>query len=200
MKEKWVQINKIQGFENVRDCYWISNTDEDKIVNRNTGKKLKPWIDHYGYPTVKLRTNQGKYRTCKIHTLKAKAFIYTPNPLTYDIVRHLNDIKTDNRLENLAWGNQSNNTRDCIRNGNFNYEAAIGSLTEGIKKRSKPVRCIETGVIYASTREVERKFGIDNNNISRCCCGKNKTSKGFHWEYINKEEVNNDDMEREQIR
>ena len=54
MKEKFIKINTIEGYENIKDCYWISNTDEDKIVNRNTGKKLKSWIDHYGYPTVKL--------------------------------------------------------------------------------------------------------------------------------------------------
>ena len=53
-KEKWVQINKIQGFENVRDCYWLSNSDEDIIVNRNTGKKRKIRFHRDGYPIVNL--------------------------------------------------------------------------------------------------------------------------------------------------
>ena len=34
MKEKWVRINTIEGYENIKDCYWISNADEDKIINR----------------------------------------------------------------------------------------------------------------------------------------------------------------------
>ena len=40
-KEKLVQINKIQGYEDIRDCYWISNSNEDKVINRNTGKMMK---------------------------------------------------------------------------------------------------------------------------------------------------------------
>ena len=32
MKEKFVRINAIEGYEEIRDCYWISNTDEDIIV------------------------------------------------------------------------------------------------------------------------------------------------------------------------
>ena len=33
MKEKWVQICQIQGFEEIKDCYWLSNSDTDTIVN-----------------------------------------------------------------------------------------------------------------------------------------------------------------------
>ena len=43
-KEKWIQICKIQGFEEIKDYYWISNTDEDKIMNRSTGKQMKIWL------------------------------------------------------------------------------------------------------------------------------------------------------------
>ena len=105
MNEKWVRINTIEGHEDIKDCYWISNNDEDVIVNRSTGKRVKGWIDDYGYKRVELRTIDGKQKKYRIHILKAKAFIYSPNPLGYNVVRHLNDIKTDNRLENLAWGN-----------------------------------------------------------------------------------------------
>ena len=182
--EKWVQICQIQGFEEIKDCYWISNTDEDKIMNRDTGRRLKPYIN-YGYSLVKLTTNQGKTRNCKMHILKAKAFIYSPNPLAYDVVRHLNDIRTDNRLENLAWGSQSDNMKDCVRNGKFNYSnSAIA-----IKKISNPIRCIETGIIYPSCIDVKRKLGISNTSISLCCCGKRHTAGGYHWEFVNKEEV-----------
>ena len=51
MKEKWIRINTIEGYEEIKDCYWVSNADEDKIMNRNTGKRLKPYINH-GYLLV----------------------------------------------------------------------------------------------------------------------------------------------------
>ena len=34
---------------------------------------------------------------------------------------------------------------------------------------SKSVICIETGIIYKSTAEVERKLGIAHNSISATC-------------------------------
>ena len=198
-KEKWVQINKIQGFEDVRDYYYISNGDEDKVINRDTGKMMKIGFNDRGYKIVGLMTINGKCKVCKIHIIKAKAFLFGPNPLDANVVRHLNDCKTDNRLINLAWGSQSDNMKDCMRNGNFNYEAAaktgaktsIKNFAKSVKK-SKPVRCIETGIIYPSCIEAERQTGIHNASISHCCNGRYKTAGGYHWEFVNKEVDNND--------
>ena len=101
-KEKFVQINKIQGYENIRDCYWISNTDEDKIMNKDTGKILKINLNNKSYKRIRLMTKDGKVRNHYLHVLKAKAFIYGPNPLGANVVRHLNDCKADNALINLS--------------------------------------------------------------------------------------------------
>ena len=193
MKEKWVRINTIEGYEEIRDCYWISNNDEDIVVNKDTGKMKKIGFNKDGYKRVGLMTKNGKMKTCYLHLMKAKAFLFGPNPLGANVVRHLNDVKTDNRLTNLAWGTQSNNMKDCIRNGNFNYQAAAKNVAKGAikggitsaKKTSKPVRCIETGIIYMSACEAERRMGIPNNNIKYCCNGKRQTAGGFHWEFVN---------------
>ena len=204
MKEKWVRINTIEGYEDIKDCYWISNSNEDKIINKNTGKILKIRFDKDGYPMISLRTKDGKKKTCGVHVLKAKAFLFGPNPLGYNVVRHLNDVKTDNRLTNLAWGTQSDNVRDCIRNGNFNYEAVVRSGKKtGVKnfakhaakngkingakngkKSSKPVRCVETGIIYPSVCEANHQTKISLSHISLCCNGKRQIAGGFHWEFV----------------
>ena len=55
---------------------------------------------------------------------------------------------------------------------------------KGGKARSKKVECIETGIIYESTREAERQTGIGHNNISQVCNGKRLTAGKFHWRYI----------------
>ena len=191
-KEKLVQINTIEGYEDIKDYYWISNADEDKIINKDTGKIRKLRFDNKGYKRVNLMTKDGKIRTYNIHVMKAKAFIFGPNPLDANVVRHLNDVKIDNRLENLAFGTLSDNNLDCIRNGNFNYSVVA-------KKYSKPVRCIETGIIYPSTREAGRRLGIHNAGISLCCNGRCKTFGGYHWTYVDKE-VNSNELECKQIR
>ena len=200
-KEKFVRINTIEGYKDIKSCYWISNSDDDKIINRSTNKRVKGYIDDYGYKRIGLRTIDGKYKKCRIHVIKAKAFLFGPNPLSYNVVRHLNDISTDNRLINLAWGTQSDNVKDCIKNGNYNYEAAVrggkisgkitgaknGKITgaKNGKKRSKPVKCVETGMIYTSACEAERQTGIPRSSISHTCHGKRKTARGFHFEFVN---------------
>ena len=192
-KEKWVQINKIQGYEEIKDCYWISNSDEDKIFNENIGRMMKISLNRYGYETIGLVVANGKKKVYRIHTIKCKAFIYTPNLINVNIIRHLNDIKTDNRLENLTWGTTSDNIKDSIRNDHYSYEGSVkgGTIASAItaKKTSKPVRCIETGIIYSSIHEVSHQLGIRRDNIRKCCNGKRKTVKGLHWEFVNKEEL-----------
>ena len=52
----------------------------------------------------------------------------------------------------------------------------------------KEVLCIETGKVYLSTYEAERKTGVHQTNISHVCLGKRKTAGGYHWEYVNQED------------
>lgn len=49
----------------------------------------------------------------------------------------------------------------------------------------RPVRCVETGIIYESTAEATRELGIHNYSIRRVCYGKRKTAGGYRWEYVN---------------
>lgn len=200
MKEKWVRINTIGGYEEIRDCYYLSNSNEDKIMNKDTGKILKINLNNKGcYKRIRLMTKDGKVRNYYLHVLKVKAFIYGPNPLDATLVRHLDDCKTNNALINLSWGTVSDNVQDCIRNGNFSYfnGAKNGKINgaktgakngkKGAKKLSKPVKCVEIGIIYPSTKEAERQLGINQASISACCNGKQQTAGGYHFEFVNKE-------------
>lgn len=52
-------------------------------------------------------------------------------------------------------------------------------------QKTKPIICIETGEIFSCTGEaVERGYGTSQANISGCCHGRNKTSGGYHWMYV----------------
>lgn len=55
---------------------------------------------------------------------------------------------------------------------------------EGAGKPPKKVLCVETGEIFESTKEAERKTGIAHNHISKTCNGKLKTTGGYHWRYV----------------
>lgn len=54
-------------------------------------------------------------------------------------------------------------------------------MAENRPKRA--VMCIETGIVYKSTREAERLTGADHGDISKCCNNKKNKSGGFHWKY-----------------
>lgn len=70
--------------------------------------------------------------------------------------------------------------------GRHHTEEAKRIFSERNKNNSyaprKQVQCIETGEIYCSVAEAQRKSGI--NNISQACHGKIKHAGGFHWCFI----------------
>ena len=55
------------------------------------------------------------------------------------------------------------------------------------QESEKPVRCIETGEIYRSINVAQRELGVFH--IGDCCRGKIKSTKGLHFEFVNKEEL-----------
>ena len=178
-----IQINKIEGYEDILPRYWIN--EKGQITNKETGKTIKWLISRHGYYYCHLWAN-NRNRYIRMHRLLALAFI--PNPNNYPLVRHLNDIKTDNRLENLVWGTMSENMKDSIKNGKYNQEASEKARNIGRKisntKCSKKVLCIETNTIFNNTKEAGDWLGVNRAGIGGCCRGKYKTIKGYHWKYV----------------
>lgn len=76
----------------------------------------KPGSD---YRVVRIH-HGGAWRVRLVHQLVLEAFV-GPRPADATDVRHLNDVKDDNRLVNLAWGTHSENMRDRVANGLHHY-------------------------------------------------------------------------------
>ncbi len=90
---------------------------QNGVIKGIYGSDLKPGINSCGYPTVILRQN-GKTHTRGVHRLVLETFV-GPRPTGMEC-RHLNGIKTDNRLENLRWGTHSENILDTVKHGTHN--------------------------------------------------------------------------------
>lgn len=173
MQEIWKDID---GF----DGYQVSNTGKVKSLNYNhTGKEriLKASINTYGYKIVNL-FRYGKKKNMYIHQLVARAFI--PNPDNLPQVNHKDEDKTNNNVSNLEWCDGKYNCNFGTRN------ERVAKAHTGVynTKKSKSVRCVETGVIFPSANEVQRQLGFVKGNICKCCNGKQyKTVGGYHWEW-----------------
>lgn len=82
------------------------------------GRMLKAAPDTRGYPAVHLcdnGTELRRHRLVRVHILVALAFI-GPRQDGME-VRHLDDVKTNNNLDNLAYGTHAENMADSMRNG-----------------------------------------------------------------------------------
>lgn len=157
----------IEGYEN---RYQISNNGEVLSLVRN--KILKPQISKDGYVLIRLEKDYIK-KTFSVHRLVAKAFLDNPNNLPQ--VNHINEDKTDNRVENLEW---------CDKEYNLNYGTTQKRRAEKI---SRSVYSIDSNGIketFVSAYDATRKLGIDPTSICKCCRGQRKTAGKRMWFYV----------------
>ena len=73
------------------------------------GRNLKPMVIKEGYLVADLYDINHKFTRFLLHRIVAKAFLPNPDNLPY--INHKNEIKTDNRAENLEWCTQLYNAR-----------------------------------------------------------------------------------------
>ena len=70
--------------------------------------------DNKGYIQFCLSDTNKKRHNVRAHTLVMQTFIGIPDE--YEVVCHFDDIKTNNRLDNLRYDTQKENIHDAIRN------------------------------------------------------------------------------------
>ena len=185
-KEIWKDVIGYEGL------YQVSNHGRIKSLKFNKERILKPGLNNTGYFIVNLFIN-NKSKIYKIHRLIAIHFV--PNPVNKPQVNHKDGNKLNNHVDNLEWCTRSENMKHAWKNGlceNVRKKAIKQGSMNGKEYLSKKVQCIETGIVYESGIQAERKTGINNSNISKCCKGKRK-SVGKHpdnkkikltWKYV----------------
>jgi hypothetical protein len=187
-----IEWKPIDGFEGI---YSISNRGD--VFSHRRGIVLKAATVSTGYLGVCLYHGDKRLKT-SIHRLVAKAFI--PNPEHKPTVNHINEDKTDNRVENLEWatyyeqnhhGTRSQrvieNTDYKKRSANMDYKAIASKHDyENMNvKQMKPVAQIdEHGTVIAVYKSISfagRSTNISAKGIWRCTKGIRKRCGGFKW-------------------
>lgn len=154
---------------------------EDGTIISPFGRTISPWKEaNTGYLLIRIRKDK-KPLCLRVHRILAEAFI--ENPEEKPFVRHLNDIKDDNRLENLEWGDNPTNTQEGYDNSCYKFP----------DKRSYGVKatCHETGEIFTfkSIRFCAEGLGVNRKNLSAILKGNKENNYPYDFEYF---EMSND--------
>ena len=163
----------------VYDNYQVSNWGRIMSLNyRNTGKAelMNPGTNTDGYFKVNLRKN-GKRKMCYVHRLVAQTFL--PNPENKPEVNHIDEDKTNNKVDNLEWKWHKDNINHGTHNERSAKARTNGKLSKRVLQLSLSGELIRE---WESTQECGRN-GFCQGAVSECCQGKRKSHKGFRFMY-----------------
>lgn len=171
----WKNISGHEGYQ-------VSDTGEIRsYINNRHGvgnsepHLLKPVKNKHGYETVCLGRNNRRL----VHRLVAEAFI--PNPKKMPIVRHLDDDPKNNRVDNLAWGTQTDNMQDCVKHGRL-----VGDTRAATESTKMKVVAIEnkegTRQYFDSVHDAARKLDLWPQHISSVIHGRISQTGGYRFE------------------
>lgn len=148
-------------------------SDEGRVWSYRNNRFLGVYVDSRGYPLVKL-CKDGSQKNFRVHRLVLETF--EPKVNMKDLqVNHINEDKTDNRLENLEWTTSKENTL----HSRHKLKGTRG------KRRRVEQYTLEGKYIatYPSQAEAARQTDINRYCISDVLRGRNHTAGGFIWRF-----------------
>lgn len=153
-----------------------------KVVSIRWKKKerlLTGHKTHRGYISVYLKNDDGQYQARTIHRMVGAGFL--PNPEDLPQINHKNGVKTDNRVENLEWCDNSHNIKHSYRTGL--KQPMVGEQNGYSKLTNMEVRrikmALQTGI---STRDISDVYKVSYNTVYDIKVGK-------CWNHIKLKEV-----------
>lgn len=171
-------LYQVSNMGNVRSCNWR---------NQGVTQNLYLKVHNKGYKHIELVKN-GKRKSHLVHRLVAEAFL--PNPNNYPVVNHIDEVKTNNNVENLEWCTLSQNmrayydnhcgTNRLSRNQGKRRKVWNNDTWKRVNQLDDKGELIRT---WGCSLEVARTNNWPQWSISQCCRGKRHKAYGYRWEY-----------------
>lgn len=166
--EEWRQFRKT--------IYEISN--KGRIRNMNTKKISLGTLQDCGYCRKDIRFPDGTRRAIMVHQLVYECFV-SPD---FEVINHINGIKTDNRVENLESVSHKENMR----------KAAEETNAWGFKKVAQ--YDLEGNLIatFLNASDAARAVGILPGSMRNCIRLRNGRHKNWIFKWVENDETSKD--------
>jgi len=181
MVELWADIiGELEGH------YMVSNFGNVKSVRKMVGHRFggfaikqskirKQSTDKRGYKYITLSVS-GKNKTYSVHRLVAITFI--ENPMNKKEVNHKDGNPSNNKIINLEWATPKENSLHAHITGLCDEMHKINSIT-CIKRNSKIVLNLNSGIFYDSAKEAAMCHGIKHSTLKSRLNGNNKNKSNL---------------------
>jgi len=202
-------IIETNGWQHGKDTTWKTKEEQQKIDEFKRGLALSNGINKYiqldCYRSDKdyIKSSILNSELSKMYDLSNidwdKADEFATKNLVKEICEYYETHKGEMLLKDMAnnfhisyttfnrYMKQGNKLNWCNYNKKDNYKNTYKIINN---PKSKAIKVIETGDVFESASELERKseklYGVKFNHahISMVCSGKQKKHKGFHFKYV----------------
>ena len=165
--EIWKEIEDFPG-------YYVSDQGRMKMKK---GKFSEASVCSNGYIKVSI-FRDGKRHARNIHRLVAKTFI--PNPKKKKVVNHINGDRTDNRVANLEWLTQIENSSSDKRKNPENINPGRKIIQYDLEMNKL--------TIWDSVAEAGREMGLNKSHLTQHC-RRGEPYGDFYWKYYDEVET-----------
>lgn len=155
---------------------YLIDTNGNIYDTKYNNRKICQWIDNTGYCQCNLYKNKKRYFK-RVHKLVAETFIENPENLPQ--VNHKDGDKTNNKIDNLEWITNSENTQHGYDNNLYYFGT---SKSYPVKVTTKDGRFVG---VYPSIRNMCKELKLNRKTVSAILNGKKVTNNyDYIFEYV----------------
>lgn len=191
--EIWKDVVGYEGLYQVSTNGRVRSVGRVNSYGRRQKERIRrPTLNKNGYLYVCLRRD-SESKNKLVHRMVAEAFIENPDGLR--TVNHKNEVKTDNRADNLEWMSLADNLRygthveratknkpdmHGARHPNYGRRGA-GAQTHKGKVIATKVADPSVVIEFDTAATAARELGINTGRLCETLQGKRKSYHGYYW-------------------